>query len=123
MRFVIRAVGNDTLLTTIPREYNDCFITLVTRSDPLRISDLVTDLVHDKFLEEVKANSLDISYFPGGVNYDVPRDEIDENGQMRIETYQKLKKRLNNRKVWHFDRPPEKKAQCIISYYSIRFIN
>jgi len=47
-------------LTTIPREFNDCFITLVTKSDALRRSDLVTDLVHDRFLEDVKANSLDI---------------------------------------------------------------
>jgi hypothetical protein len=60
MRFVIKSVDNDTPLTTIPREYNDCFITLVTRSDPLRKSELITDLVHDKFLEDVKANSLDI---------------------------------------------------------------
>lgn len=60
MRFVIKPVDNDTPLTTIPREYNDCFITLVTRSDPLRKSDLIADLVHDQFLEDVKANSLDI---------------------------------------------------------------
>ena len=60
MRFVIKAIDNDTPLTTIPREYNDCFITLVTRSDPLRKSDLVTSLVEDKFTEDVKTNSLDI---------------------------------------------------------------
>ncbi len=55
------------------------------------------------------------SYFPGGVNYDVPREEINENGQMNIETYQKLKKRLNNRKVWHFDGPPEKKPNALLA--------
>lgn len=60
MCFVIKPVNNDTPLATIPREYNDCFITLVTRSDPLRRSDLVTNLVQEKFLEDVKANSLDI---------------------------------------------------------------
>jgi len=60
MRFIIKPVDNDTPLTTIPREYNDCFITLVTRSDPLRKSDLVTNLVQEKFSEDVKANSLDI---------------------------------------------------------------
>jgi len=60
MRFIIKPIDNDTPLTTIPREYHDCFITLVTRSDPLRKSDLVTNLVQDKFLEDVKANSLDI---------------------------------------------------------------
>lgn len=60
MRFVIKPIDNDTPLTTIPREYNDCFITLVTRSDPLRKSDLVTELVKEKLLEDVKANSLDI---------------------------------------------------------------
>lgn len=115
MRFVIKPVGKDTPLTTIPREFNDCFITLVTRSDPLRKSDLITDLVHDQFLEDVKANSLDISYFPGGVNYDVPREEIDENGQMQIETYQKLKKRLNNRKVRYFSGQPEKKPNALLA--------
>ncbi|CAF5087605.1 unnamed protein product, partial [Rotaria socialis] len=60
MRFVIRQLDNDKPLTIIPREYNDCFITLVTRSDPLRKSDLVTGLVQEKLLEDVKANSLDI---------------------------------------------------------------
>jgi hypothetical protein len=63
MRFVIKSVDTDTPLTTIPREYNDCFITLVTRSDPLRKSDLVAELAQDKFLEDVKANSLDIRLF------------------------------------------------------------
>ncbi|CAF4574468.1 unnamed protein product [Rotaria sp. Silwood1] len=115
MRFVIRQIDNDKPLTTIPREYNDCFITLVTRSDPLRKSDLVNELVHNKLLEDVKANSLDISYFPGGINYDVPRDEIDENGQMNVETYEKLKKRLNNRKVWYFNGPPEKKPNALLA--------
>jgi hypothetical protein len=60
MRFIIKQIDNDKPLTTIPREYNDCFITLVTRSDPLRKSELIADLVHDKFLEDIKANSLDI---------------------------------------------------------------
>ena len=60
MRFVIKPMNDDKPLTTIPREYNDCFITLVTRSDPLRKSELITGLVHEKFLEDVKANSLDI---------------------------------------------------------------
>jgi hypothetical protein len=63
MRFVIKSVDNDTPLTTIPREYNDCFITLITRSDPLRKSDLVSELVQDKLLQDVKANSLDIRLF------------------------------------------------------------
>lgn len=60
MRFVIREVDSDKPLTTIPREFNDCFITLVTRSDPLRKSDLITGLVESQFLDDVKANSLDI---------------------------------------------------------------
>lgn len=60
MRFVIKPINADKPLTTIPREYNDCFITLVTRSDPLRKSELITGLVQEKFLEDVKANSLDI---------------------------------------------------------------
>ncbi|CAF3473703.1 unnamed protein product [Rotaria sordida] len=115
MRFVIKQVDNNKPLITIPREYNDCFITLVTRSDPLRKSNLVTELIKDKLLEDVKANSLDISYFPGGVNYDVPRDEIDENGQMNVEIYQKLKKRLNNRQVWYFNGPPEKKPNALLA--------
>ncbi|UJR33819.1 hypothetical protein I4U23_021243 [Adineta vaga] len=115
MRFVIRDVDSEKPLTTIPREYNDCFITLVTRSDPLRKSDLITELVQHNFLEDVKANSLDISYFPGGVNYDVPHDDIDETGQMKLETYQKLKKRLNNRKVWYFSEPPEKRPHALLA--------
>ncbi len=60
MRFVIKPIDNDAPLTTIPREYNDCFITLVARSDPLRKSDLVTGLVQEHFLEDIKSNSLDI---------------------------------------------------------------
>ncbi|CAF2468341.1 unnamed protein product [Rotaria sp. Silwood2] len=115
MRFVIKQIDNDKPLTIIPREYNDCFITLVTRSDPLRKSDLITELVQDKLLADVKANSLDISYFPGGINYDVPRDEIDENGQMNTEIYQKLKSRLNSRKVWYFNGPPEKKPNALLA--------
>lgn len=55
------------------------------------------------------------SYFPGGVNYDVPREEIDENGQMQIETYQKLKKRLNNRKVRYFSEQPAKKPNALLA--------
>ena len=55
------------------------------------------------------------SYFPGGINYDVPREEIDETGQMPMETYQKLKKRLSNRKVWYFSGPPEKKPKGLIA--------
>jgi len=34
---------------------------------------------------------------------------------MKIETYQKLKKRLNSRKVWHFDGPPEKKPNALLA--------
>jgi hypothetical protein len=138
MRFVVKQVDNDIPLITIPREYNDCLITLVTRTDPLRRSQFVSELVRDTFIEDVKANSLDIryvehetlfdarslclhrfdfylSYFPGGVNYDVPRDNIDVNGQMTMETYQKLKKRLTNRKVRHFQGPPMKKVNALLA--------
>lgn len=132
IRFVIKQLDNDIPLTTIPREYNDCMLTLITRSDPLHKSHLVTELVQNKLVEDVKANSLDIrlenilnllsifmnfyfSYFPGGVNYDVPHDDIDENGQMKIETYQKLKKRLNNRKIWYFSEAPEKKPNALLA--------
>jgi len=34
---------------------------------------------------------------------------------MDIETYQKLKKRLNNRKVWHFNGPPSKKPNALLA--------
>jgi hypothetical protein len=37
---------------------------------------------------------------------------------MRIETYQKLKKRLSNRKVWYFDRSPEKKPNALLAVVS-----
>ena len=60
MRFVIKPMNNDVPLVTIPREYNDCMITLVTQTDPLRKSELVSKLVQDHFLDDVKANSLDI---------------------------------------------------------------
>jgi hypothetical protein len=61
-RFVIKLIDNDTILTTIPREYNDCLLTLVTRADPLRKSDLIAELVPNKLLEDIKANSLDIRF-------------------------------------------------------------
>lgn len=60
IRFIIKQLDNDTPLTTIPREYNDCFLTLITQTDPLHKSILVTELVPDKLLGDVKANSLDI---------------------------------------------------------------
>ena len=60
MRFVIKLTNNDVPLVTIPREYNDCMITLVTQTDPLRRSELVSKLVQDRLLDDVKANSLDI---------------------------------------------------------------
>ena len=132
MRFIIKQLDNDTPLITIPREYHDCFLTLITRTDPLCQSDLITELIQDKLSEDIKANSLDIrlyaiyipmkysddfhfSYFPGGMNYEISHEEIDKNGQMTIETYKKLKKRLNNRKVWYFDGPPEKKANALLA--------
>ena len=59
-RFLIKSVYNDTPLATIPREYNDCLLTLVSRTDPLRKSDLITGLIPEQLLEDVKANSLDI---------------------------------------------------------------
>jgi len=34
---------------------------------------------------------------------------------MNIETYQKLKKRLNNRKVWYFTGQPEKKPNALLA--------
>lgn len=34
---------------------------------------------------------------------------------MDIETYQKLKKRLNNRKVWYFNEPPSKKPNALLA--------
>lgn len=34
---------------------------------------------------------------------------------MAVETYQKLKKRLTNRKVWYFSGPPEKKPNAVLA--------
>jgi len=34
---------------------------------------------------------------------------------MNLETYQKLKKRLNNRKVWYFNGPPEKRPSALLA--------
>jgi hypothetical protein len=55
------------------------------------------------------------SYFPGGINYDVPHEEINEDGQMKLETYDKLKQRLGNRKVRYFSEPPEKKPNALLA--------
>ncbi len=60
MRFSIKPIDNDKPLITIPREFNDCLLALISRSDPLRKSDLITELIPDKISEDVKANSLDI---------------------------------------------------------------
>ena len=59
-RFIIKPVDDDTPLTTIPREYNDCMITLVTQTDPLRKSKLVSELVRETLVDDVKSNALDI---------------------------------------------------------------
>ena len=38
---------------------------------------------------------------------------------MKTETYEKLKKRLNNRKVWYFDGPPSKKPNALLAILPI----
>ncbi|UJR13486.1 hypothetical protein I4U23_000500 [Adineta vaga] len=117
MRFIIKGMNseNNTPLITIPREYNDCLLTLITRSDSLRQSNLISDLIQDQFYEDMKANSLDISYFPDGINYEHRQEESDKNGQITNETYQKLKNRLRNRQVRYFNRPPEKKPLALLA--------
>lgn len=131
IRFIVKQNDNDRPLTIIPNEYNDCFITLVARTDPLHKSNLITELVQGKLLEDIKENSLDIrydyfldkmyfnyfhfSYFPGGINYDIFNEQIDESGEMKIDTYHKLKKRLHNRKIWYFNGPPEKKPNALLA--------
>ena len=57
----------------------------------------------------------EFSYFPGGVNYDLAKEQINEDGTMNVDTYDKLNKRLNRCKVWHFDGPPEKKVNAFIA--------
>ena len=59
-RFLIKSIDDDRILTTIPREYNDCLLTLINRSDPLRRSELIQTLISEKLIEDVKANSMDI---------------------------------------------------------------
>ena len=130
-RFVIKKTADDTILATIPREYHDCLLTLITRSDPLYRSNLITELVSEKFLADIKASSMDIryatsvspsilsssylySYFPGGVNYDLPRNDIDEQGRMALDVYRKLKKRLRSHKVWYFHDRPSKKPNALL---------
>ncbi len=95
LRFIIKPIDSDTPLATVPRELSDCLITLMK---------YVCFFIPMYF-----------SYFPGGVNYDVPIDEIDESGLMNVETYQKLKTRLNTRKVWYFSDPPEKRPRSLIA--------
>ena len=53
------------------------------------------------------------------MNYDIPHEEIENTGHMSIETYQKLKKRLNNRRVWYFNGPPEKKPSALLAILPI----
>ncbi|CAF1354463.1 unnamed protein product, partial [Didymodactylos carnosus] len=113
-QFVIKSLTNDDFLAKIPREYNDTVLTIIAKTDPLRKSEIINALINDKLVEDIKANSLDISYFPGGVNYDVPRDEIDDSGQLKLETYKKLKQRLNARKVWFFNDIPQKKPNALL---------
>lgn len=115
IRFAIKSKENETSLTTLPREYNDCLLTIVAQTDPLRKSNIINEIASNKLVDDVKANSLDISYFPGGVNYDVPRDEVDDKGQMKIETYQKLKQRLIQQKIRFFSDAPEKKPNALIA--------
>ncbi|CAF0998451.1 unnamed protein product [Adineta ricciae] len=115
IQFAIRATNSEKLLTTIPRKYNDCLLTLITRSNPLRRSNFVSELVHDQFYEEIKANSMDISYFPGGVNYEIPQEEIERTGQISSKTYEKLKTRLSNCQVRYFSHPPEKRPCSLLA--------
>lgn len=58
--FLIKSTENDSTLIALPRDYNDCLLTLINRSDPLRNSELISGLVSEKLVEEVKSNSLDI---------------------------------------------------------------
>ncbi|CAF0801297.1 unnamed protein product [Didymodactylos carnosus] len=113
-QFAIKSLTNDNFLAKIPKEYNDTVLTLIAKTDPLRKSEKVNELINEKLVEDIKANSLDISYFPGGVNYDVPREEVDENGRIKSETYKKLKQRLNAKKVWYFNDVPEKKPNALL---------
>ena len=62
IRFAIKSVDKGAPLTTIPTDYNDCFLTLVTRTNPLRKSNLVTEIVQHKLLEDIKTNALDIRF-------------------------------------------------------------
>lgn len=59
-RFLVKSLDDDRTLTTIPREYHDCLLTLINRSDPLRKSEFVQELISPKLLEDVRANSMDI---------------------------------------------------------------
>ena len=60
VRFMVKSIDNDQTLTMIPREYNDCLISLVSQSDPSRKSQLLSDLVPEKLIDDVKSNALDI---------------------------------------------------------------
>lgn len=58
--FLIKSTDNDSTLISIPRDYNDCLLTLINRSDPLRNSELIIGLISEKLVEDVKSNSMDI---------------------------------------------------------------
>lgn len=60
LRFVIREKGTDAVLKAVPHDFNDCLLTLISHSDPLRKSELIAGLVSQQLLQDVKENALDI---------------------------------------------------------------
>ena len=100
VRFAIQQTNSDSVLMTIPSEYNDCFLTLVNRSDPLRKSELVTELVRDKFLDEIKDNSLDIRWEtrtnPRSIEDDSSLQLFSRGSELRCSTRRDQRRRSND---------------------------
>lgn len=60
LRFVVENKTTHSVVTTIPHEFNDCLLTLISHSDPLRKSELIEKFVSVELLRDIKDNSLDI---------------------------------------------------------------
>lgn len=60
LRFVVQNKTTHSVVTTIPHEFNDCLLTLISHSDPLRKSEIIDKCVSAELSRDIKDNSLDI---------------------------------------------------------------
>ena len=60
LRFLVLQKETRSVMTTVPQELNDCLLTLISHSDPLRKSEMIGKLIPQQLLQDVKDNALDI---------------------------------------------------------------